>query len=140
MVFDFAKLVIDNEIALMLKQTIQGLKFNHENLALDTIVETGPGGTFLNKKHTKKRMKTMAVLPDIADRVPREQWEAKGMPDAQARAMQRVHEILLGDNPAVFSPAVDARIRAEFEGLVAGDPPPLSVAPGDVVNKKRTTM
>ena len=130
MVFDFAKLLIDNEIALMLKQTVRGLQFNQENLALNTIVETGPGGTFLNKAHTKKRMRTTAVLPEIADRAPREQWEAKGMPDAQAQAMQRVQEILTSDNPAIFSPAVDARIRAEFEGLVAGDSIPLDATSG----------
>jgi len=122
MIFDFAKLVIDNEIALMLKQTIRGLNFNQENLALDTIVETGPGGTFLNKKHTKKRMKTTAVLPEIADRAPREHWEEDGQLDTQGRAMQRVQEILTSDNAAVFSRAVDARIRSEFKGLVVGDP------------------
>jgi trimethylamine--corrinoid protein Co-methyltransferase len=122
MVFDYAKLVIDNEIALMLKQTMRGLNYSQENLALDTIVETGPGGTFLNKKHTKKRMKKTAVLPEIADRTPREQWEAKGMLDSHQRAIERVFEILTGDNPAVFSRAVDAQIRSEFEGLVAGDP------------------
>ncbi|MBE9471013.1 MAG: hypothetical protein IMY75_02730, partial [Chloroflexi bacterium] len=44
---------------------------------------------------------------------------------SQAHAMQRVREILTRDNPAVFSPDVDARIRAEFEGLVAGDAVPL---------------
>ena len=35
--------------------------------------------------------------------------------------MQRVRDILRRDNPATFSPDVDARIRTEFEGLVAGD-------------------
>jgi trimethylamine--corrinoid protein Co-methyltransferase len=44
-----------------------------------------------------------------------------GALDAHARAMQRVRDILTRDNPATFSPDVDARIRAEFEGLVAGD-------------------
>jgi len=28
---------------------------------------------------------------------------------------------LTGDNPAVFSPDVEARIRVEFEGFIAGD-------------------
>jgi hypothetical protein len=32
-----------------------------------------------------------------------------------------VKEILTHDNPAVFSPDVDARIRAAFPGIVAGD-------------------
>jgi hypothetical protein len=35
--------------------------------------------------------------------------------------MRRVRDILTRDNPAVFSPGVDERIRAEFEDLVAGD-------------------
>ena len=36
-------------------------------------------------------------------------------------AMQRVKAILTRDNPAVFAPEVDARIRAKFAGMVAGD-------------------
>jgi hypothetical protein len=35
--------------------------------------------------------------------------------------MQKVHEILARDNPAVFSPDIDTRIRAEFKDLVAGN-------------------
>ncbi len=119
--FDFAKAVIDNEIALMLKRVRRGLEFGEENLALDLIAEVGPGGTFIDQRHTLKRMRTTALLPEIADRDTRDQWEAKGALDSQARAMRRVREILTQDNPAVFSPEVDARIRAEFEDLVAGE-------------------
>jgi len=121
MAFDFAKAVIDNEIALMLKRVERGLEFSEENLALDVIAEVGPGGMFMDRLHTLKRMRTTALLPEIADRSPRQQWEERGALDAHARAMRRVREILTRDNPAVFSPDVDARIRAEFEGLVAGD-------------------
>ena len=121
MAFDFAKAVIDNEIALMLKRVIRGIEFSEENLALDVIAEVGPGGTFIDTLHTLKRMRTTALLPEIADRNPRQRWEEEGGLDSHARAMQRVREILTRDNPAVFSPDVDARIRAEFEGLVAGD-------------------
>jgi trimethylamine--corrinoid protein Co-methyltransferase len=121
MAFDFAKAVIDNEIALMLKRVKRGLEFSEENLALDVIAEVGPGGTFIDTLHTLKRMRATALLPEIADRNPRQRWEGEGALDSHARAMQRVREILTRDNPAVFSPDVDARIRAEFEGLVAGD-------------------
>jgi trimethylamine--corrinoid protein Co-methyltransferase len=120
-VFDFAKLVIDNEIALMLKQTARGLQFSEQNLALDVIAETGPGGMFMNKAHTIKQMRTTALLPDIANRLPRNQWETMGAPSSQSLALQRVREMLVCDNPAVFSPDVDRSIRAEFEGLVTGD-------------------
>jgi trimethylamine--corrinoid protein Co-methyltransferase len=121
MAFDFAKAVIDNEIALMLKRVKRGLEFSKENLALDVIAEVGPGGMFMDTLHTLKRMRITALLPEIADRDTRDQWEAKGALDSRARAMQRVREILTRDNPAVFSPDVDARIRAEFEDLVTGD-------------------
>ena len=126
MTFDFAKAVIDNEIALMLKRIVRGFEFSEENLALDIIAEVGPGGMFAATEHTVEQMRTCAFLPEIADRDMRQQWEERGALDAHARAMQRVRDILTRDNPAVFSPEVDARIRAEFEGLVAGDSvPPL---------------
>ena len=37
-----------------------------------------------------KRMKTAALLPNLADRDSRDKWESKGALDTQARAMQQV--------------------------------------------------
>ena len=124
--FDFAKAMIDNEIALMLKRVKRGFDFNEKNLALIVIAEVGPGGMFMDKPHTLEQMRTAALLPQIADRDPRQQWKEKGSPDSQARAMKRVRDILTRENSAVFSSDVDARIRAEFKGLVAGDSVPPS--------------
>jgi len=121
MSFDFAKAVIDNEIALMLKKVKRGLEFSEENMALDLIARVGPAGMFMDQQHTVDRMRTTGLLPEIADRDPRQLWLEKGAPDSQAHAMGRVRDILTRDNPAAFSPDVDARIRAEFAGLVAGD-------------------
>lgn len=120
-VFDFAKAVIDNEIAQMLKRVKRGFDFSEENLALDVIAKAGPGGSFMTNRHTVKRMKTEALLPKIADRDAREGWEKKGSLDAQARAMQHVREILAKETPDLISPEVDAQIRTEFEGIVSGD-------------------
>jgi trimethylamine--corrinoid protein Co-methyltransferase len=127
MVFDYANMAISAEIALMLKRVARGLDFGEENLAVKAITEVGPGGLFLDTPHTLKRMRTTALLPEIADRSPRPQWQANGAQDAHSRATRRVREILTRDNPAVFSPDVDARIRAAFEDLVAGDALPFSV-------------
>ena len=126
MTFDFSMMVIDDEIMSMIKRVKRGLEFNAENLALDLIAEAGPAGMFLDKQHTVDRMKTCAVLPQVADRDMRETWLENGGLDAQGKAMQRVKEILTRGNTAVFSPDVDARIRAEFTDLVAGDSVPPS--------------
>ena len=118
--FDFAKAVIDDEIAMMLKRLKRGLEFSEENLALNVIAEVGPGGTFMTHKHTVQWMRTVALMPKLADRDPRQVWENKGALDTHARAWQRARQILSKENPAVFSPEIEARIRAQFEGLVAG--------------------
>ena len=121
MSFDFAKAVIDNEIALMLKKVRRGLEFSEENLALDLIARVGPTGMFMDQQHTVDRMRTTGLLPDVADRDPRGLWLEKGRTDSQARAMHLAREILTRESRATFSPDVDSRIRAEFAGMVAGE-------------------
>lgn len=118
MSFDFAKAVIDDEIALMLKRVVRGFEFSEANLALDILEEVGPGGMFADTLHTLERMRDTGLLTEIADRQPRQAWLEAGGLDAQARALRRVREILTRDSPGLFSPEVDARIRAEFKDLV----------------------
>ena len=115
MAFDFGKAVVDHEIALMLKRVVRGMEFSPDNLALDLIAEVGPGNIFADRRHTLKRMRTAAVLPEIADRRPRDQWLGAGGQDTHSRAVARANEILRKDNPAVFAPEVDAAIRSRFQ-------------------------
>lgn len=119
-VFDFAKAVIDDEIAMMLKRLRRGITFDDQEIALEVIAEVKPGGSFMMKPHTLKRMKTEALLTRLADREPRDSWERKGFLDIQARAMQRVREILAHESTALFSPETEARIRIKFNDLVEG--------------------
>jgi trimethylamine--corrinoid protein Co-methyltransferase len=118
--FDFAKAIIDDEIALMLKRVKRGIEFTEEKLALDVISEVGPGGSFMAQRHTIQNMKTATLLPKIADRDTRVTWKARGAKDAQERAMQTLAKILRRESQACFTPEVEARIRAEFQGLVEG--------------------
>jgi trimethylamine--corrinoid protein Co-methyltransferase len=124
MAFDFAKAVTDNDIAMMLKRIRRGFEFSEENLAIDMIDDIGPGGMFADSEHTLERMRTTMYLTDLADRDPRQQWQENGAQDTQARAMSRVKEILTRDNPAVFSPDIDAQIQAHFIGMLSGDSTP----------------
>ena len=121
MSFDFAKAVIDDEIAMMLKKTARGLEFSEANLALDVIAEVGPAGMFADNLHTVQRMKATAFLPEVADRDPRGLWLERGGLDSQARAMRRVHDILTRPNQAGFTPELDTRIRETFAGLVMAE-------------------
>lgn len=118
--FDFAKAVIDDEIAQMMKRAKRGITFSDDELAVDLIKEIGPGGSYIVAKHTISRMKTEAVMTKIADRDPRTIWEKKGATDIQTRAMKRVKEIMANNTTPLISSELDEKLRAEFPGMVAG--------------------
>jgi trimethylamine---corrinoid protein Co-methyltransferase len=119
--FDFAKAVIDDEIAQMLKRMKRGLEFSEENLAVDVIKKIGPGGSFIVEPHTMKRMKTAGLLTKLSDRDTRSQWEKKGAHDIHDRAMARVREILAKPSTTVFSQEVEDRIRAHYTDLISAE-------------------
>ncbi len=121
MSFDFGQAAIDNEIALMIKRVREGFGFDKESASLQEIKETGPGGMFAANPATLERMHTATFMPELADRKLREQWQLEGSSTIHQRALNKAFSILSSPNAAVFDSEVDARIRAEFPGLVAGD-------------------
>jgi trimethylamine--corrinoid protein Co-methyltransferase len=123
--FDFAKAVIDDEVAQMMKRVKRGISFSDEDLAVSLIKEIGPGGSYIVAKHTINRMKTEAVMTKIADRDARTIWEKKGSMDIHTRAMNKVKEIMTKNPESLISPEVDEKLRAAFPGLVAGELMPL---------------
>ena len=119
--FDFAKAVIDDEVAQMMKRVKRGVTFSDEDLAVNLIKEIGPGGSFIVAKHTISRMKTEAVMTKLADRDARTAWVKKGAMDIQARAMKKVKEIMTSNTTSLLSPELDEKLRAEFPGMVSGE-------------------
>lgn len=118
--FDFAKAVIDDEMAQMMKRVKRGISFSEDDLGANLIKEIGPGGSFITAKHTIHRMKTEAVMTKIADRDARTIWEKKGAMDIHARALKKAKEVMTNNTASLIPPDLDGKIRAEFPGLVAG--------------------
>lgn len=121
MCFDFGKAVTDGEIGLMLKRLARGFEFSEENLALDVIAETGPAGMFIDKPQTYALMKETMLIPEIADRDPRQRWEKMGGLDAQGRALKRVRELFARDHASLLDADADVRIREAFLNLPRGE-------------------
>ncbi len=124
MSFDYGQLAIDNEIALMIKRVREGFGFTKASASLQEIKDIGPAGMFATNPTTLERMHTATFMPELADRKLREVWSQEGASTIHQRAMNKALDILSQPNPAALDAAVDARIRAEFEGLVAGDSKP----------------
>ncbi len=121
MAFDFAKAVIDNEIALMLKRFVSFPRVKQDRLALDVIKQVGPGGSYMETPHTMEHMRDTALLTRIADREMRTSWEDAGRPDIHSRALKQVNTLLSCENPNTLADEIDTRIRERFSGLVAGE-------------------
>ena len=121
MSFDFGQATIDNEIALMIKRVREGFGFSKQSASLQEIKDTGAAGMFAANPETLDRMLSATFMPELADRKLREQWQLEGSSTIQQRALNKAFDILSSPNTAAFDPIVDARVRAGFAGLVAGD-------------------
>ncbi len=124
MSFDFGQLLIDNEIAGMIKRVRGGFGFSPEAVSLQEIKDTGPAGIFADNPATLERMKTATFMSELADRNLRETWQQEGASTIHQRAMNKALEILSTPNSVAFDKDIDTRIRAEFDGMVAGDSHP----------------
>ncbi|MEG1336649.1 MAG: trimethylamine methyltransferase, partial [Clostridiales bacterium] len=60
-------------------------------------------------------------LSDLSSRDARIQWQSEGAKDIGQRAKEKADRLLSPANPARFSDEVDARVKANFPGIVAGD-------------------
>ncbi len=124
MSFDFGQLLIDNEIAGMVKQVRGGFGFSRESASIQEIKDTGPAGMFADNPATLERMHSATFMSELADRNLREAWEQEGASSIHQRAMNKALEILSTPNSVALNKDIDARIRAELTGLVAGDSRP----------------
>lgn len=121
MSFDFGQVMIDNEIAQMIKRVRAGFDFSEDALALDDIKRIGPAGMYADAPMTLRDMLSATYMPDLADRQLRETWAENGSHPIHDRALDKAMAILARPNRAALDEDTDARIRAAFPGIVAGD-------------------
>lgn len=118
--FDFAKAIIDNEVAMSLKRMRRGLEYDEADLSesMELIDKIGPGGLYMSEEQTFRNMKSIAYLTKIGSRDARSQWDGRPIED---RCYDFADALLSQANPARFSDELDAKIKANFPGIVAGD-------------------
>ncbi len=96
--FSFGQLVIDSEIARMIKFTLNGLAVDDSTLALDAIHEVGIAGHFLDHETTFRHMRSQS-RPELIDRSIRQEWSAGGSTDMYERACEKAKYILETHQP-----------------------------------------
>jgi len=112
MTLNWAQLVMDNEIAGMVKHVVQGIPVNDESLAVDVIHEVGAFGDFISHEHTRKHMRALQSQPKLIDRRRRDFWQQLGGTDLAERAREEAKYILKTHKPDPLPPGVASTLRS----------------------------
>jgi trimethylamine--corrinoid protein Co-methyltransferase len=98
-------LVMGNEVIGMARRFIRGIEVNTDTLARSVIEEVGPGGHYLQERHTVSHLRRELWMPTLMTREHRAVWEMGGAKDMgqrvaeRARALATDHQVLpLPDN------------------------------------------
>jgi trimethylamine--corrinoid protein Co-methyltransferase len=113
---DYAQLVIDAEIARMVKHVVAGVPVSDETLAVDDIHAVGPFGDFLSLDATMRHMRELS-RPRLIDRRVREDWEAAGAEDAYQVARREAQRILEEHRPPALPDAVLEEMQEVLERM-----------------------
>jgi trimethylamine--corrinoid protein Co-methyltransferase len=111
MTLSLAQLVIDDEIAAMVKRVVRGISVSDETLAVDLITEVGPGNTFMGRKHTRAHQKAEQSRTKLFDRRMRGKWEKRGAKDLAQAGADRARELLRTHQPLPLPSEVAAELR-----------------------------
>lgn len=95
----FSQMVMDDEIAAMVKRVVQGIDINDELMAVDLIKKVGISGNFLGQKHTMTYLRREQVQAKLMDRRMRGGWEKKGAKDLHQVSVDKAKEILASHKP-----------------------------------------
>jgi trimethylamine--corrinoid protein Co-methyltransferase len=109
-------LVIDDELAGMVRRAVEGINVNEETIGLETIKKVAtsekPGSNYLAERHTRKFMKQELYMPihKLTNRDRRTTWRKKGSKDIIASAKENVEQILNGFTPRDLSTEVESKL------------------------------
>lgn len=84
------QLVMSNDIIGMAKKFLGGFEVSDDQLALDVISQVGPGGHFLQQRHTMTHFRKELWQAKVFTRQPFETWKEGGSKDVEARVREKI--------------------------------------------------
>ena len=110
----FEKVIMDAEMLQMMSEFMRPVAINNDEMAMDAMLEVGPGGHYFGCAHTLERYENAFYSPILSDWSNFENWQDRGSQDATARAHE-IYKKLLKDYKA---PPMDQAIAEELDAFV----------------------
>jgi trimethylamine--corrinoid protein Co-methyltransferase len=111
MTFSFGQLVIDDEIAAMVKRVVYGIDCNATLMGVDLIKEIGIGGHFLTQAHTLDYLRSEQIQSRVIDRRVREEWEDKGSNSMIQSANEMAKQLIQNHKPDPLPKELASELR-----------------------------
>ena len=111
MTLSLGQLVIDDEIAAMVKRVVSGVSVEDGVMGVDLIKKIGIGGNFLTQKHTLDYLASEQTQSTIIDRRMRGAWEKRGSKSLIQSANERAIELLKTHKPIPLPEGVEEELR-----------------------------
>jgi trimethylamine--corrinoid protein Co-methyltransferase len=116
----FEAFLLDNEMLSHVYRMIRGVEVTEETLAFEAMKNVITGaGHFIGETQTMEAMERDYFYPKFGDRLEPTTWAEAGAEDAAQRANQEVRKILAQNQPNYIAASTDAKLRAEFNILLA---------------------
>jgi len=113
-VFSLEELVLDCEIFSLLRHLVSAASPRWDDGSMATLEAVGPGGHFLDQRHTLQTMRQQ-WMPRLFDRTGWEEWAEKGQAGPREAARERTLQILADHVPLPLEEGLDAAILAIIE-------------------------
>lgn len=94
MVCSLEMLVMGDEACGMAKHFLKGIKIDEQTLGLDVIQKVGPGGSFIQERHTFNHFRKELWMPSLLTREHYISWLDKGAKDMSTRVQDKIRKIL----------------------------------------------
>ena len=111
MTLSLGQLVIDDEIAAMVKRVVSGVSVEDDVMGVDLIKKIGIGGNFLTQKHSLDYLASEQAQSTIFDRRMRGAWEKRGSKSLIQSANERAIELLKTHKPLPLTEGVAEELR-----------------------------
>jgi trimethylamine--corrinoid protein Co-methyltransferase len=99
-VYSPIQMVLDNEFLGALKHLCKEFEISEETLAIDTILEVGPGGSYIDQSHTARHFRREQWQPQLWTRSMLGPWLEAGAKLDVDLARERVLDLNRGSLPA----------------------------------------
>ena len=103
-------LLFQHEVISFVESVMREIEVSDETLALDEIIEVGPGGRFIDREHTIRHFKKELWFPTLLDRRYYQQWLDSGAIGTEQRVRERRDEILRTHVPEPMSPELERAV------------------------------